>query len=151
VRAHCLRPLVSPACSTHVLTPTPCTQASWRVVAAGSQSASHTVGLLTAVSACVRSGDDEVPLALPPVFKVDPPFGADVGGTNPAFWTFKPEAQYDSWLTVAITDGAGTEISSIGVDFTKWCAAAAPVRLRGFGGGPSAPCPCMAAAMTGSL
>ena len=49
-------------------------------------------------------GDSQNELSLPPAFQVAPPFGANLGGTNHAFWEFKPEAEYDSWLTAGITD-----------------------------------------------
>ena len=36
------------------------------------------------------------------------PFGVDIGGTNPAFWTFSVESEFDSWLSV------GTDLSPAG-------------------------------------
>eukprot|EP01052_Picozoa_sp_SAG31_P007910 SAG31_NODE_387_length_16403_cov_5.062071_11_plen_115_part_00 len=53
-------------------------------------------------------------------------FGRDsnvmcLGGANPAFFKLKPEAEYDSWLTVGLTDGnSKNQISKIGIDFEKW-------------------------------
>ena len=46
------------------------------------------------------------------------PFGASIGGTNPAFWAILPESQYDSWLTIGIDDGTRAgDMSSIGIPF----------------------------------
>ena len=58
---------------------------------------------------------------VPAAFQVATPFGANIGGANPAFFAFSPDAQFDSWLTAGITEGdtAGA-ISSIGVDFNAW-------------------------------
>jgi hypothetical protein len=57
-------------------------------------------------------------LRLPPAFHVATPFGVDIGGTNPAFWTVSPDAQYDSWLTVGVTRGnVHNSISSIGISW----------------------------------
>ena len=43
--------------------------------------------------------------------------GVDIGGTNPAFWAVANSealgyAQYDSWLTVGITEGAPANASA---------------------------------------
>ena len=40
--------------------------------------------------------------------QVAAPFGVDIGGTNPAFWTFSVESEFDSWLSV------GTDLSPAG-------------------------------------
>merc|ERR1711924_69634 len=49
-------------------------------------------------------------LSLPAAYQVAAPFGANTGGTNPAFWAVANNAalgfaQYDSWLTAGLTDG----------------------------------------------
>ena len=57
----------------------------------------------------------------PPAFQQATPFGANTGGTNPAFWTVMAGAEFDSWLTVGITDGDSSgALSSIGIDFDAW-------------------------------
>lgn len=38
-------------------------------------------------------GQEGAPLDMPPAFQAPPPFGADFGGTNPAFWLFDPTSQ----------------------------------------------------------
>ena len=75
-----------------------------------------------------RSMDDcvDVPLSVPPAYQCATPFGANTGGTNPAFWAFANNdasgyAQWDSWLTVGLEDGdSGGLLSSIGIDFAGW-------------------------------
>ena len=66
-------------------------------------------------------GDTAHVLQMPPAFQAALPFGAHIGGSSPQFWAVKAEAQYDSWLSVSVTDGINNnEISSIGIDFDKW-------------------------------
>merc|ERR1711968_280233 len=60
-------------------------------------------------------------MSVPAAFQQATPFGANTGGTNPAFWAVMAGAQFDSWLTVGITDGdAAGALSSIGIDFDTW-------------------------------
>ena len=60
-------------------------------------------------------------MSVPAAYQEATPFGANTGGTNPAFWAVMAGAQYDSWLTVGITDGdAAGALSSIGIDFDTW-------------------------------
>ena len=68
-------------------------------------------------------GTKDAPLIMPAVYKCNcEPFGSNVGGTNPAFWTYKQEAEWDSWLTVGVTDGnADNAVSSIGFVYDTWC------------------------------
>ena len=75
---------------------------------------------------CYTIYGDSVPLVFPPAYQCATPFGVNTGGTNPAFWPVANTdatgfAQYDSWLTVGITDGDDkAAISSIGIDFKSW-------------------------------
>ena len=74
-------------------------------------------------------GQDGAPMEVPAAYQVVTPFGANTGGTSPAFWAVANNvalgfAEYDSWLTVGITDGANSgALSSIGFDWTAWSAA----------------------------
>ena len=71
-------------------------------------------------------GTEEHGLAFPPAYTCAPPFGVDIGGTNPAFWAVANSealgyAQYDSWLTVGITEGdTANVLASIGIAFDAW-------------------------------
>ena len=71
-------------------------------------------------------GTEEHGLAFPPAYTCAPPFGVDIGGTNPAFWAVANSealgyAQYDSWLTVGVTEGDTTNaLASIGIAFDAW-------------------------------
>ncbi len=68
-------------------------------------------------------GSSDKLLSVPPAFHVASPFGTDFGGTNPAFWQINADSQWDSWLTVGITQGDQHNlISSIGIDWTTWTA-----------------------------
>lgn len=74
-----------------------------------------------AVTAGDDAGEQEHVMDFPPAHQEPAPFGANLGGTNPAFWTYNANAQWDSWLTVGITDGnTGQKLSSIGIDFDSW-------------------------------
>ena len=60
-------------------------------------------------------------MVIPAAFQVAAPFGANVGGVNPAFFTVVPDAAFDSWLTVGLSEGdSGGDLSSIGIDFGSW-------------------------------
>ena len=68
------------------------------------------------------------PLYFPPAYQVTTPFGVHVGGVNPALWGFvnaadptQANAQWDSWLTVGITDGDHTSsLGSVGIGWSSW-------------------------------
>lgn len=59
------------------------------------------------------------PMYVPPARQVAAPFGADTGGTNPAYFAYNAECQYDSWLTVGMTNG-GSGLGNIGIAFDDW-------------------------------
>ena len=64
-------------------------------------------------------------IVLPPAYQEDAPFGANIGGSNPAFWAIVPAAEHDSWLSVGVADGsAGTALASVGIEFGNWTAEA---------------------------
>jgi len=71
-------------------------------------------------------GHDRV-MKFPAAFQVATPFGTDIGGVAPAFFAVNPDCQYDSWLTVGVTDGsaAGGLATSPGLGLDKWTADAA--------------------------
>ena len=52
------------------------------------------------------------PLVLPAAYQAAAPFGVHVGGIDPAFFAAAPESEYDSWITVGVTDGsAGNDLA----------------------------------------
>ena len=71
-------------------------------------------------------GTEDHRIIFPPAYHCAAPFGVDVGGVNPAFFEVASSdatgfAQYDSWLTVGITDGDTSNLlSSLGIDFRSW-------------------------------
>ena len=67
-------------------------------------------------------GESGVPLIVPPARQVAPPFGTDVGPTNPAFFAVMPDAEFDSFLTIGIDGPALTQgsLSSVGLDLSTW-------------------------------
>ena len=75
----------------------------------------------TAINVYTIYGTADSPMSVPAGYQEATPFGANVGGTNPAFWAVMAGAEFDSWLTVGITEGdtAGA-LSSIGIDFDSW-------------------------------
>ena len=66
-------------------------------------------------------GDETSSLSMPPSYQEPHPFGANVGGANPAFFPIMAGAEFDGWLTVGITAGDTTgALGSIGLDFDGW-------------------------------
>ena len=59
------------------------------------------------------------PSRFPPARQVPAPFGTNTGGTNPAYWPYKSETQYDSWLTVGTTNGDNA-LGHIDIPFQDW-------------------------------
>merc|ERR1711988_206857 len=65
------------------------------------------------------------PLAIPAAYQVTGPANKHVGGIDPAFWLSygQIDAQFDSWLTVGITDGdPNNRLSIVGLNMTTWTA-----------------------------
>ena len=46
------------------------------------------------------------PLVLPAAYQAAAPFGVHAGGIDPAFFALAPESEYDSWITVGVTDAS---------------------------------------------
>lgn len=66
-------------------------------------------------------GDQENEMFIPPVYNIDGPFNSDIGGISPYIISIFPDAKYDSWLTIGITDGdQHNKLSSVGIDFDNW-------------------------------
>ena len=96
----------------------------------GSGDSGTTVQLVATLDAAksnvyAMAGTSDQSLSFPAAFQVAAPFGADIGGVNPAFFPVNAAAEFDSWVSVGPTDGsAGAAISAIGVDFAAWTASA---------------------------
>ena len=70
-------------------------------------------------------GTTDSPMSVPAGYQEATPFGANTGGTNPAFWAVMAGAEFDSWLTIGVTDGTavGAISASPGFDIASlWTA-----------------------------
>jgi len=69
-------------------------------------------------------GDDinsPKPMIIPPAYQSIINFNSNIGGVLPAILNIDPDTQYDSWLTIGITDGnMRNEVSTVGIDFSTW-------------------------------
>uniref|UniRef100_A0A6C0CXR2 Antistasin-like domain-containing protein n=1 Tax=viral metagenome TaxID=1070528 RepID=A0A6C0CXR2_9ZZZZ len=66
-------------------------------------------------------GDKEHVMYLPPAFNLDTSSNQNIGGISNYMSEFIPNIQYDSWLTIGITNGnIDNQISSVGIDFASW-------------------------------
>ena len=75
-------------------------------------------------------GDATHPMIFPEAYQVQHPFGADIGGVNPLLFPAKPESEFDSWLTVGVTEGNGLiVIATEGIPFDSW-SATSPLRVN---------------------
>jgi hypothetical protein len=73
------------------------------------------------------AGTADQTMDFPAAFQAAAPFGTDIGGVSPAFFPILAESEFDSWLTVGVTDGsAGAALSaSPGLGLDTWTASAA--------------------------
>ena len=69
-------------------------------------------------------GDDvnsPKPMIIPPAYQSIINFNSNIGGVLPVIVNIDSEAQYDSWLTIGITDGnSDNEVMTVGIDFSTW-------------------------------
>jgi len=75
------------------------------------------------------AGTVSSPMEFPPAHQEAAPFGANIGGTYPASWPinlYGASSEYDSWLTIGITDGnaanqgAPFPLMSDDLGFAQW-------------------------------
>ena len=68
------------------------------------------------------AGTTDSPLFFPPASQIGAPFGTDIGGVNPQFFPIIPDSEFDSWLTIGITNGSSSGIISLtpGFDLSSW-------------------------------
>ena len=58
---------------------------------------------------------------IPPAYQIDGPFDSNIGGISSSIISIFPDALYDSWLTIGISDGDNdNKLSTIGIDFNEW-------------------------------
>ena len=76
----------------------------------------------TQANVYAMAGTEDIPMVFPPAFQEATPFGADIGGANPAFFAIMAGAEFDSWLTIGVTDGSmpGAISASPGFDLGTW-------------------------------
>tara|TARA_Y100001970_G_C14238065_1_gene863145 strand:- start:43 stop:1437 length:1395 start_codon:yes stop_codon:yes gene_type:complete len=61
------------------------------------------------------------PMIIPPAYQSIINFNSNIGGVLPAIVNIDSDAQYDSWLTIGITDGnSDNEVMTVGIDFSTW-------------------------------
>lgn len=68
-------------------------------------------------------GDQGRDMVFPPAYQVASPFGTDFGGVNPILFApnAMPSAQFDSWLTVGISEGDSLhKLGQVGIEFAIW-------------------------------
>ena len=66
-------------------------------------------------------GDEGKEMFIPNAYQIDGPFDTDLGGISPSIISIYPDALYDSWMTIGITDGdRENKLSTIGIDFSSW-------------------------------
>ena len=114
------------------LPPAPATSGLTSVVTVATSGPRSTVRLVVTldrsmgnVYAFAGTRDTGGSMSIPAAFQAAAPFGVDIGGANPAFFAFSTDAEYDSWLTVGMTEGdTAGQISTIGIDFQAWTEAA---------------------------
>jgi hypothetical protein len=63
----------------------------------------------------------EHPLNIPPAYQGNSIFNSNIGGIAPELIAIDPDATFDSWLTIGLTNGdKNNKLSSVGIDFTTW-------------------------------
>lgn len=66
-------------------------------------------------------GDQENNMIIPAAYQLPDYQGSNIGGINPLLTQYIPDTQYDSWLTIQLTDGnSNGQLDSIGIDFSSW-------------------------------
>ena len=66
-------------------------------------------------------GEEGYNMIVPPAYQLPDYQGSNVGGINPLLTQYVPDTQYDSWLTIQLTDGNPLgQVDSIGIDFSSW-------------------------------
>ena len=73
---------------------------------------------LYAIFGSSESGGEMI---IPPSYQVNSVFGSNLGGVSDQFIALDPDSEFDSWLTIGITDGdPNNKLATIGIDFSTW-------------------------------
>ena len=60
-------------------------------------------------------------MTIPAAYQLSNHQGVDIGGINPLLQKYIKNTQYDSWLTIQVTDGEIIgKVDAIGIDFSSW-------------------------------
>ena len=60
-------------------------------------------------------------MILPASKQIENAFGSNLGGVSDSIINVNPDSEYDSWITIGITDGnIHNDINSIGIDYDSW-------------------------------
>ena len=66
-------------------------------------------------------GDEDHVMHIPKAYQGNKQFNKNIGGISQAIININPDSNYDSWLTIGITDGDQQDkVSTIGIDFDLW-------------------------------
>ena len=66
-------------------------------------------------------GDSNNNMYLPPAYQSSVKTNNNIGGVEPFIISLNREANYDSWLTIGLTDGdTDNKLSVVGIEFNEW-------------------------------
>ena len=66
-------------------------------------------------------GNNDNNMIIPKAYQVIGYKGSNVGGINPLLLDYYPQSNYDSWLTISLTNGDPIgQVDAIGIDFSGW-------------------------------
>ncbi len=73
------------------------------------------------VYALFGSNVDKHPMTIPGAYQINNLFGSNIGGVSNSLTSVNQASNYDSWLTIGITDGdPDNRLGTIGIDFETW-------------------------------
>ena len=73
------------------------------------------------VYALFGSNVDKHPMTIPGAYQIKNVFGSNIGGVSNSLTAVNQASNYDSWLTIGITDGdPNNRLGTIGIDFEYW-------------------------------
>jgi len=73
------------------------------------------------IYALFGSTDDQNLMIIPGAYQITNIFGSNIGGISDSLIVINRDSEYESWLTIGITDGdQGNKLGTIGIDFESW-------------------------------